>query len=190
MPTPTDNRSTRFALVPFCALAQAFHARGLVRYEWSAVLKPVLDELAQANVNIIQMPCPETLFGGVEQGLARAPMSIEKYDTPAFRTHCGRLADDLAQTVDGLRANGYEVACILGLEYSPSCAARLQTMRRRTIHRRGIFLEELTSRLETLGCQVPVVGINRTGMRTTVARIHAVLAAKDEHGGQTGIASP
>ena len=81
-----DIRSNRIAMLSFCLTCQSFQAEGIVR-NYSAVVSPVVQLLMERNVNIIQMPCPESLFGGLENGLAREPRSYKKYDTQRFREH-------------------------------------------------------------------------------------------------------
>jgi predicted secreted protein len=121
----SDNRSTDFVFVPFCALAQAFHAQGLVKYEWGGNLRPILQLLLQCDVNIIQMPCIETLHHGYVNGLRRPPRGKKHYDTHEFHDLCKAKAEEVISQILALRENGYRVAAILGMEYSPSCAVNL-----------------------------------------------------------------
>ena len=48
-----DNRSEYFVFVPFCLLAQAYQAQGIVKYEWKASIKPFMELLIENNINII-----------------------------------------------------------------------------------------------------------------------------------------
>jgi predicted secreted protein len=171
-----DHRSREFVLVPFCCLAQAFQARGLVRGPWRGIIAPVLEELLHKDVNVIQMPCPEALFGGLTLGLTRQPMSYAQYDTPEFREHCRQLAQGVAEQVESLLRSGYAVKAILGLEYSPSCAASLQYTRRGTVHRQGIFVEELCASLSARQIDVPVIGINKRGISASLSRLRDALS--------------
>jgi len=66
-----DERSKKFIFIPFCLICQAFQAQGIVRYGYSAVIKPIIDEILRLNINIIQMPCPESQLGGYERSLKR-----------------------------------------------------------------------------------------------------------------------
>ena len=52
-----DNRSKKFVFIPFCLIAQAYQAQGIVKYEWKSSIKPIVDLLLNNDVNIIQMPC-------------------------------------------------------------------------------------------------------------------------------------
>ena len=171
-----DNRSNRFVLVPFCTLAQSFHAEGLVKYDWGGVIKPIIQILIDRDVNIVQMPCMETLYhGGTRTGLNRQPQGMKKYDVPEFREFCDQQAQNVVEQIAGIFANGYEVTAILGMEYSPSCAAKIQYPPKKGFENRGVFMRTLASQLEQLDYAIPIIGINRRGLGPTLARITAVL---------------
>ena len=48
-----DNRSKYFVFVPFCLMAQAYQAQGIVKYEWKASIKPFIDLLIKNDINIV-----------------------------------------------------------------------------------------------------------------------------------------
>lgn len=163
-----DQRSKRFIFVPFCLICQAFQAQGIVRYGHRAVIKPIVEEILRHDLNIIQMPCPESQFGGYEQGLKRGPKGIDQYDTPEFREVCQRLASETVKMIKAILANGYEIVAILGMEYSPSCATKLQYSARGTFHRPGLFIEALQNQLTKEKIEIPFLGINRRGIKKSL----------------------
>lgn len=173
-----DQRSKRFVFVPFCLTCQAFQARGIVRFGFSSVIKPILDELVKLDLNIVQMPCPESQFGGYEKGLSRKPKSIEEYNTPEFLAICDNAAQEIVQMIKAIIANGFEVVAIVGLEYSPSCSTDLQYSRKGTTHQPGYFIAALKEKLEASGIKIPFIGINRRGINASLKRIRALLAPK------------
>jgi len=169
-----DIRSKRVAFVPFCLLCRAYQARGLVKGS-PAHDGPIVSELLSRDINLIQMPCPEAEFEGVD----RQPHGYDWYDQPEFRELCGRLADEVAAKIEGLSASGHEVCAVLGIEYSPSCAVKNQYMGRRgTVKQEGLFMEALRKRLEEAGLHVPIIGINRRGLKSTAARLAETLDGK------------
>ena len=87
-----DERSKKFIFIPFCLICQAFQAQGIVRYGYSTVIKPIIEEILRHEINIIQMPCPESQLGRYEESLKREPKRIEQYDRPEFREICQHLA--------------------------------------------------------------------------------------------------
>ena len=166
-----DMRSKEFVFIPFCLICQAFQAKGIVRYGWRGTIQPIVQELVNQDVNLVQMPCPESLFEGCDKGLKRNPLGIGEYDTPAFREFCTDLALETVDMVKAIVSNGYRLIAVLGMEYSPSCAVRLQYTNKGTIHRPGIFLEALKNMLDKERIDVPFVGINRRGIGKTLIEI-------------------
>lgn len=166
-----DERSKRFIFVPFCLICQAFQAQGIVRYGYRAAIKPIVEEILRHDLNIIQMPCPESQLGGYTQGLKREPKGIEQYDTQEFREICQRLALETVKMIKGILANGYEIVAILGMEYSPSCATKLQYSARGTFHRPGLFIEALQNQLAKEKIEISFLGINRRGIKKSLEEL-------------------
>ena len=79
-----DNRSKYFVFVPFCLLAQAYQAQGIVKYEWKSSIKSFVNLLLDNDINIVQMPCAESTY---HNNLIREPMGITKYNTKDFNNH-------------------------------------------------------------------------------------------------------
>jgi len=173
-----DQRSKRFVFAPFCLTCQAFQARGLVRFGFSSTIRPVLQELLNQDVNIIQMPCPESKFGGYDKGLKRLPKGFAGYDVPEFQELCDREAANVVEMIKAIQANDFQVVAILGIEYSPSCAISLQYSGRGTFHRSGIFIEKLKSRLAKEGIIIPFMGINRRGVSSSIKNLRNLLQEK------------
>lgn len=171
-----DERSKKFIFVPFCLICQAFQAQGIVRYGYPAVIKPILEEILRHDINIIQMPCPESQLGGYEQGLKRRPNGIEQYDVPEFRELCQRLALETVKMIKAVLSNGYEIVAILGIEYSPSCATKIQYSSRGTFHRPGLFIEALKNQLAKEKIEIPLLGINRRGIKKSLTELRQLLS--------------
>lgn len=175
----SDNRSSDFVLVPFCTLSQAFHAKGLVKYEWGGSIKPIVQLLIESDVNIIQMPCIETFFFGVEKGLNREPAGRKKYDTEEFRTFCETKAEETFATIKGIVENGYTVKAVLGMEYSPSCAVKMQYPPRPGGNQ-GFYIESLQKKVEDAGYDIPFLGINRRAINPTLKRLTDLLQGEKQ----------
>ncbi len=175
-----DNRSKKFVLIPFCLLAQAYHARGLVKYEWRGVIKPVIDEIVKRDINIIQMPCPESLFPSLEKSLDREPKSYLIYDSQDFRGHCKNLAKGILAQVKAIIGNGYEILAILGIEYSPSCAIKIQYTKNGTTDLSGIFIQEIKKLFLEESINIPFIGINRKGIKPSLSKLNALLDQNEQ----------
>lgn len=170
-----DMRSKRFVFIPFCLICQAFQSKGIVRYGWRGVIKPIVEELIERDINLVQMPCPESQFGGYEKGLERNAKGIEYYDHTEFRNLCNKLASETTNLIKALLSNDYEIAAILGIEYSPSCAMKYQYTRKGTVHRPGIFIEELKKLLDKEQIEIPFVGISRRSIRKSLSEMKELL---------------
>ena len=94
-----DNRSKKFIFIPFCLMAQAYQAQGIVKYEWKSSIRPFMDLILDHDINIIQMPCAETEF---KNSLIREPKGITKYNTKEFNEHCKTLANKVTNQIKNL----------------------------------------------------------------------------------------
>lgn len=143
-----DNRSRYFAFVPSCVLSQALHAQGLVKYRWRAVVKPIVEVLIKNDINIIQMPCPESSYPTYIEGIRRSPKGYNSYDTKEYRNHCRRLAKNITDLIYALINNKYIILAIFGIAYSPTCAIKTQYIPGKgKVRKLGIFMEELINLL-------------------------------------------
>jgi predicted secreted protein len=166
-----DKRSKNVALVAFCVICQAFQARGIVKYDWRATIKPVLYELIEQEINIIQLPCPEGSYNGYCKGLKREPIGLSGYDTTDYHEHCLELVLDSIRVVEGLIENGYEINAIVGIEKSPSCAINYIYTRKGMLNRKGIFMTHLEEQLAVRGITIPFIGVNRQNPRKGVEQL-------------------
>lgn len=165
-----DNRSKDFVFVPFCLMAQAFQAQGLVKYEWKGTIKPFLELLIENEINIVQMPCAESTF---KNNLVRKPMGIKKYDTKEFNAHCEQLAYDVANQIETICRNGYRVLAIMGIEQSPSCCVNYIYTNKGMEKRMGLFMEKLYSKIKEY--KIPIIGINRKHIRKSLEELKSVI---------------
>jgi predicted secreted protein len=131
--------------------------------------------LVDRDINIIQMPCPESTFGGLHQGLQRKPKGYSAYNTAKYWAHCRNLAEQVVGTMIAFQTNGYKIACILGIENSPSCAVCTQWTRRGINPQPGVFMDCLSEELKKQGKAVPRIGINRLNMEDAKAKLGHIM---------------
>ena len=86
----------------------------------AGVDSPFVEELRARSWELVQMPCPELAFTGLNRFWAVR----EQYDTLAFRRHCRRIADSVAGAVAAHLARGDEVV-LVGVDGSPSMGVRV-----------------------------------------------------------------
>ena len=173
-----DQRSKKFILVPFCLMCQAFQARGIVRLGFTSTMTPIIEELLKYDVNIIQMPCPESLLGGYEKGLQREPKGYTAYQTPEFLLICEKIARGTVEMIEGIIRNGFEVVAIMGIEYSPSCSIKFQYTNKGNIRQSGHFIEALGREMDGRNIKIPFIGINRRNVKGAIKQIQEILEPK------------
>lgn len=167
------NRSKKYVFVPFCLLAQGYQAKGIVKYEHKASIKPILNFLIESDINIIQMPCAEAEDG---KRLLRDPQGISKYDTKMFNDYCEALANKVAGEIDNIIKSGYEVVAILGIEQSPSCCVNYIYTNKGMVNRKGLFMQKLYGKIEKYN--IPFVGINRKYVNKSLQELKKIVNKK------------
>ena len=165
-----DNRSKKFVFIPFCLIAQAYQAQGIVKYEWKSSIRPFVDLLLEYNINIIQMPCAETEF---KNSLIREPKGITKYNTKEFNEHCKILANKVTNQIKNLIKSNYEIVAILGIEQSPSCCVNYIYTNKGMEKRMGLFMQKLYENIKELN--IPIIGINRKYINKSLKELKKVL---------------
>jgi predicted secreted protein len=154
-----DLRSGVVVYLAHCLLNQNTKVPGLVSEATIEASRRVIDLLRGLDVGLAQMPCPE--FTHI--GLRRPRQTRDQYDNTAYREHCRDLARGIAGEIEDYQRAGVEVACILGIEGSPSCGVEWTTRGWREAHEktreRGILIEELSEALRERGLKIPIIGI-------------------------------
>lgn len=165
-----DNRSKYFVLVPFCLMAQAYQAQGIVKYEWKSSIKPFMNLLLEKDINIIQMPCAESTFNN---SLIRSPKGIASYNTKEFKDHCEQLSSLVFNQIENIINSGYEILAILGIEQSPSCCVNYIYTNKGMENRSGLFIEKLKEK--TIKYNIPYIGINRKYINKSYKELKNIL---------------
>lgn len=165
-------RSKRFVFVPFCLLSQGVRAQGIVK-KFPSVVKPVVSLLADLDINIVQMPCPELFF----DGLHRRPCGKPRYDNPHNRAVCRKIGNDIAEFMTMLRNGGYMIEAVLGIDNSPSCGVNYVSERpfKRWQEGAGIYIEELQTLLHKKDLHIPFIGVQVYQIDETVAVLRKLL---------------
>lgn len=170
-----DNRSKKFILVPFCLMCQAFQAQSIVKYEWKASIKPIVQKLLDNDINIIQMPCPESSFKGYSQSLIRNPMGLKGYDIEEYRLHCKKGSIEVYNMIKAILEGGYSILAILGIEKSPSCAVSYIYTNKGMQNRKGVFFKILEEMLLKDNISIPFIGINRKSVNKAMEQLNKIL---------------
>ena len=171
-----SNRSKKFIFVPFCLMAQAYQAQGIVKYEWKSSIKPIMQLLIDNDINIVQMPCTEATFNN---SLIREPKGLSKYNTREFNEHCQKKADFVIDEIKNIINCGYEVIGILGIEQSPSCCVNYIYTNKGNEKRKGIYIEKIYEGIKEYN--IPIIGINRKHVRKSLIELEKIIKNCDNN---------
>lgn len=125
------------------------------------VLKKVVDKLAEMNIGIYQLPCPEFTF----LGNPRAQMTKDEYESlKCYKKHVKKLAKKVSIEIESLIKMGKEpklkIVGLIGLARSPSCATKCIPVGNGYREGIGVFFEELIRYLNRKGIIVPTFEID------------------------------
>lgn len=163
-------RSKKVVFVSHALLNQNAMPKGCERAP--GVIKEIVELLAEAGVGIVQIPCPEMEFFGLE----RRPKTKDSVDTKAYRTACKKLAVQVLQQIEMYLKKNYSVVGILGVEFSPTWAVHQIHNGTRSIPGKGVFIEELENEMRKKRFQVPIIGINLNNIFSSAEKLQALLS--------------
>jgi predicted secreted protein len=177
-----DARSRRCIFVSHCMLAQCVMAEGVAKH-FAAMIKPVVQFCLDRDINIMQMPCPETLCAA--GGLGRSPHGKGWYEQNGLRETSSSIANGQAAYIDRLRKSGIEVLGVVGIDFSPACAVNYLNKGRSIVRGEGIYVEELKRELAALDIDLPFIGVAAKWSKKMVRDLEGLLPAPAS---RTGVA--
>jgi predicted secreted protein len=176
-----DQRSKKVMLVAHCVLNQNAKIDQCAHYP--GAVPDVAAALIEAGIGIVQMPCPELLFLGLDRQADRnTPATVEAEDTRVAKCmasaqgkqFCRHLAHDLAYQVEDYQKNGFEVLGILGINGSPTCGVETNWAEDWEAPGPGVFMQLLIAELAGRGITLPVRGIKVTDLPRALAAVSAL----------------
>jgi len=108
-------RSKKIIVVAHCILNANAKVGPLAMYP--GVLRAVMDQFIEDGTGILQLPCPESSYLGIN----RWGMCREQYDHPNFRRHCRKILTPSVDQIEAFIAAGYEICGVIGADGSPNC---------------------------------------------------------------------
>ncbi|MBF0203193.1 MAG: DUF523 domain-containing protein [Desulfamplus sp.] len=165
-------RSGKVVVVSHCLLNANAKVKPLALYP--GVLCAALNSFIQNGFGLIQLPCPETSYLGIN----RWGMSKEQYDHPNFRQHCRNILIHTVNQIEALSVSGCEITCVIGVDGSPSCGVNLtssgltggviktfediepQIKKSGSVKGSGVFMEELKAMLQKRNISLPFKAVD------------------------------
>ena len=175
-----DCRSRRVIFLAHCLLNQNSISDGTAVYP--AAFKDVLRLLMEADIGVVQLPCPELCCLGLDRGDekgAERPVTAEntrirrelQRGEPARRLEA--LVGYTMYQIEEYRRHGFEILGIVGVNRSPSCGAETTSDNDAEVPGMGLFMGRLAERLSEAGVSVPMLGLKATD--DAASRLKALL---------------
>ena len=161
-----DCHSRRVIFLAHCLLNQNSISDGTAVYP--AAFKDVLRLLMEADIGVVQLPCPELCCLGLDRGDERGaerPVTAEntrirrelQRGEPARRLEA--LVGYTMYQIEEYRRHGFEILGIVGVNRSPSCGVETTSDNDAEIPGMGLFMGRLAERLAEAGASVPMLGL-------------------------------
>ena len=163
--------SNKCVFISHCVFAQTVRADGCAHAP--AVIKEVVQFLMDHDINIMQMPCPETLTAS--GGLDRPPHGKKWYEGKGLRETCAEIASGQVDYMERLIRSGREVLGVIGIEFSPACAPNYLSRGRSVTREQGILVEELERELARRGLRMRFVGVHHRWHRKLARDLDALV---------------
>lgn len=110
--------------------------------EASDVLRSdIVNILLDKKVNLIQLPCPELCF----QGLERCSINPGDDNAGEYAEYCGALLKPIMDNISIYAHNNIEILGVIGIDTSPSCS---------TADYRAVMMKDIFAELERTGVTV------------------------------------
>jgi len=176
----TDRRSRRVVFVAHCILNQNAKIDGCARCP--GAMRELVSELVDADLGIVQAPCPELMCLGLDRGaVTSAECTVESEDTRVGRlmaegeasARCDALARDVAWQAQEYARHGFQVVGLIGVNGSPTCGVERNWREGAEREEPGVFVRQVRERLLAAGMDVPMRGV-RAGDPA-----HAVAVARE-----------
>lgn len=175
-----DKRSRRVLFAAHCVLNQNSISDGTADYPCAHV--EVVRALMDAQVGIVQLPCPELCCLGLDRGNAlgaESPVVVENtrirraMGEPAAAAHMAALVEQVMWQIRQYHKHGFEILGIVGVNRSPCCGVETTSDHGQEIEGQGVFIAALQAALEKAGLSIPVIGIKSNA--EAVERVQALL---------------
>ena len=155
----SDSRNGRLIFLIECLLNQNARDRGAA--ERPAVTREVVDLLSDAEIGMVQIPCPEIACLGFNRHRRPGTTIREALEAASTISCCRQLAITIADKVECYVDQGFEILAILGgNEESPGCAVHASaSAETRLTEKSGLFMRELADELARRDLQIAFHGM-------------------------------
>lgn len=162
----TDGRSKKVVFLAHCLLNQNAISDGTAVYP--AAFRELLDTFLDAEIGLVQLPCPELCCLGLDRGNvygADSPVVVENTRIrkemlkPQPQERLRLLIDYVMLQMEEYSRHGFEIVGIVGANRSPNCGVDTTSDDDREVEGVGVFMQALRARIREAGLSIPMVGI-------------------------------
>lgn len=164
-----DGRSKHIVYIAHCLLNQNSISDGTAVYP--AAFKNIINFFLEADVGIVQMPCPEFCCLGLDRGNINGAYSPVTIENTRIRREMKKsdndkklsaLVDHVMQQIFEYNKYGFEIIAIIGVNRSPSCGIETTSDNEIEVDGMGVFMEKIFERLSIEKISIPMIGIKST----------------------------
>lgn len=177
-----DKRGKKIVLVAHCFFNQNSKIDECAYYP-GAILE-VAKALINTEVGIIQMPCPEIFYLGLDREVdPKANRTVESEDTRVAKrmqeeqskTLCKSMVDSIVYQVEEYLKHGFHIVGLIGMNGSPTCGINTTWHDGQELEGKGIFIEILEKALKDRDIFINMVGITARDPKHAVSAVEKLL---------------
>jgi predicted secreted protein len=178
-----DQRSKKVVFLAHCILNQ--NAKLDCCAYFPGTVKTIVDFFQEKGVGIVQLPCPEVLFLGLQRGRDCAKdASIKDEDTrisglmrnEETAGKCVELTKAVCHQIQEYRENSFQVMGVVGINGSPTCGVETNWRDGFEAPGKGVYMAALEGELRKKKSEVPFAGIKVYEMESAMTKIQRLLS--------------
>jgi predicted secreted protein len=178
-----DKRSKQVLLAAHCILNQNAKIDRCAHYP--GMMSEVVNLFLEAGVGVIQMPCPELLYLGLDRQVDKtAVATIEAEDTRVAQRMieangqmlCGEIAQNLVYQVEQYQKNGFEVVGVIGINGSPTCGVETIWANDQEEQGLGVLMQALQAACHRQHIALPLRGIKAAEPQQAIIAVRELLS--------------
>ncbi len=183
-----DQRSKKIILMAHCVLNQNAKLDRCAHYP--GAIKDLSGIVIERGVGIIQMPCPELLYLGLDRQVDRGKCStVEEEDTRIAqrmagengKALCREIANSIVFQVEEYRKNGFEIMGLVGINGSPTCGVETTWFNGQEQDGPGVLIKILSDDLNQRCLSISMRGIKAYEPQKAAATVAELLDGIKAH---------
>ncbi|MBV7271859.1 DUF523 domain-containing protein [Clostridiaceae bacterium UIB06] len=177
-----DKRGKKVVLVAHCVLNQNAKIDQCAHYP--GAIKEVAEILINNGVGIIQMPCPEMLYLGLDREVDKSTKpTVESEDSRVFermsednsQALCKKIANNIVYQIKEYQKHNFEVIGLIGINGSPTCGIETAWAEGIETNENGVFIKLLKDELCKNNISINMIGIKAYNLELAVKSVKEML---------------